>query len=55
MTAVYADDGCFEGHQPRACHEHRTVGPHRAWCFDCHEWCYPATSLGCIRCRHPEG
>lgn len=21
--------------------EHRTVGPHRAWCHGCHEWCYP--------------
>ena len=22
--------------------EHRTVGPHRAWCLDCGEWCYPS-------------
>lgn len=21
--------------------EHRTVGPIRAWCHDCREWCYP--------------
>lgn len=51
-TAVYAADGMFEGHQPRGCGEHRTVGS-RAWCFDCSEWCYPDS--GCIRCRYPEG
>lgn len=34
-------------------HEHRTVGPHRAWCYECREWCYPFD--GCIRCKHPEG
>lgn len=43
---------CFQGHQPRACGEHRTTG-NRAWCYDCREWCYPHD--GCIRCRHPEG
>lgn len=47
----YDAGGNFEGHEPRACGEHRTAGPHRAWCFDCHEWCYPHD--GCIRCRHP--
>jgi hypothetical protein len=31
----------FEGHEPRRCRDHRTVGPHRAWCHDCGEWCYP--------------
>ncbi len=31
----------FEGRTGRTCGEHRTVGPHRAWCFDCSEWCYP--------------
>lgn len=53
----YSPDPCtcechkvnFEGHQPRECGEHRTVGPHRAWCHDCHEWCYP--SDGCSGCR----
>ena len=54
-TAVYDDAGNFEGHQPRACGDHRTVGSHRAWCFDCSEWCYPNFDAGCIRCRHPEG
>lgn len=49
----FDDDGSFLGHRPRACGEHRTVGEHRAWCYDCREWCYPAN--GCIRCRHPEG
>lgn len=40
----------FEGHQPRACGGHRTVGPHRAWCFDCAEWCYPGDPChGCQR------
>lgn len=39
----------FEGHEPRECGEHRTVGPHRAWCFDCQEWCYPASP--CARCE----
>lgn len=49
----FDEQGNFLGHEPRACGEHRTVGPHRAWCFDCREWCYPED--GCIRCRHPEG
>jgi hypothetical protein len=31
----------FEGHQPRRCGAHRTVGPHKAWCHDCRAWCYP--------------
>jgi hypothetical protein len=31
----------FEGHTPRVCGEHRTVGSHRAWCFDDGSWCYP--------------
>jgi len=38
----------FEGHSGRECGEHRTVGPHRAWCHDCSEWCYP--SLPCPQC-----
>lgn len=33
--------GHFYGFEPRECGEHRTVGSHRAWCFDCSEWCYP--------------
>lgn len=33
--------GHYLGCEPRACAEHRTVGPHRAWCFDDVEWCYP--------------
>ena len=41
----------FDGHQPRECGEHRTVGPHRAWCFDCREWCYP--DAPCARCELP--
>jgi hypothetical protein len=43
----------FEGHQPRECGEHRTVGPHRAWCFDCREWCYPDEEMACKGCRIP--
>jgi hypothetical protein len=42
-------DVLFDGHQPRECGEHRTVGSHRAWCFDCTEWCYPGE--GCKGCR----
>lgn len=41
----------FEGHEHRECGEHRTVGPHRAWCYDCEEWCYP--SWPCVRCQLP--
>lgn len=41
----------FEGHPGRTCGEHRTVGPHRAWCFDCSEWCYPGQP--CVRCDLP--
>lgn len=39
----------FEGHEPRYCGEHRTVGPHRAWCWQCTEWCYPEQL--CARCE----
>jgi hypothetical protein len=39
----------FEGHNPRECGEHRTVGEHRAWCHECAEWCYPGD--GCKGCR----
>lgn len=38
----------FEGFTERECGEHHTVGPHRAWCFEDHEWCYPdAACRGC--------
>lgn len=30
--------------------EHRTVGSHRAWCYDCQEWCYPVIPCDC--CLH---
>lgn len=36
----------FHGHYDQC--EHRTVGPHRAWCYDCREWCYPHSP--CVRC-----
>ena len=39
----------FEGHENRECGEHRTVGPHRAWCHDCSMWCYPHDP--CFRCK----
>ena len=42
----------FEGHQGRDCGEHRTVGPHRAWCLDCTAWCYPQE--GCPGCQVPQ-
>lgn len=38
----------FEGYEERRCGEHRTVGPHRAWCFNDTEWCYPQSPCrGC--------
>jgi hypothetical protein len=42
-------EGSFYGFQSRDCGEHRTVGPHRAWCFDCSEWCY--RNAPCARCH----
>lgn len=41
QAPVFDEHGCFVGHEPRECGEHRTVGDHRAWCHDCSEWCYP--------------
>lgn len=41
----------FEGHAERECGDHRTVGPHRAWCYDCCEWCYPEGA--CRGCELP--
>lgn len=38
----------FEGVAGSSC-EHRTVGPHRAWCHTCGEWCYPSDP--CVRCK----
>lgn len=50
MSDVLRDSGGnFLGFADRDCGEHRTVGEHRAWCFDCHEWC-SATSP-CVRCE----
>jgi hypothetical protein len=46
----YDEDGHFEGYEPRFCGEHRTVGSHRAWCFDCAEWCYPNGVMACEGC-----
>jgi hypothetical protein len=51
-----AEPANFEGHEPRNCGEHRTVGPHRAWCYDCSEWCYPGPineAGACNGCRVP--
>ena len=49
MTVIRDTAGNFEGHSPRECGEHRTLGVHRAWCFDCSEYCYPSTP--CVRCE----
>lgn len=49
IGAHFDGKGNFEGYQPRSCGEHRTVGSHRAWCFDCSEWCYPGDP--CVRCQ----
>jgi hypothetical protein len=43
----------FFGHEGRECGEHRTVGSHRAWCFDCAEWCYPMLDAACKGCELP--
>lgn len=43
----------FEGHTPRECGEHRTLGSHRAWCYDCREYCYPRIAAACNGCRNP--
>ena len=43
----------FDGHQPRECGEHRTVGSHRAWCYACTEWCYPRIAAACRGCQMP--
>lgn len=51
MSGLHADEDNFVGHNIRECGEHRTVGPHRAWCFDCGEWCYPASP--CSGCEAP--
>jgi hypothetical protein len=40
----------WRGIEPRECGEHRTTG-HRAWCFDCSEWCYEAAP--CKGCQIP--
>lgn len=48
-SARFDENGCFVGHEPRECGEHRTVGDHRAWCHDCGEWCYPR--IPCLRCE----
>lgn len=43
----------FEGHPGRECGEHRTVGPHRAWCYECTMWCYPRLEAACRGCELP--
>jgi hypothetical protein len=41
--------------------EHRTVGPHRAWCYQDGEWCYPPSGEwgvddeGCDCCMETAG
>jgi hypothetical protein len=49
IKALYDEAGNFLGHEPRECGEHRTVGEHRAWCYDCGEWCYELSP--CVRCE----
>ena len=48
MTARFDDDGRYLGGPSPEC-EHRTVGPHRAWCLTCGEWCYPQAM--CVHCE----
>jgi hypothetical protein len=53
-TAIFEDDDCFVGYTRRECGEHRTVGSRRAWCFDCHEWCYShSLDMACKGCQIP--
>ena len=42
-AAVFDADDNFQGH--------RTVGSHRAWCFEDREWCYPFDSCSCCTRR----
>ena len=57
FTPVTGGDGvvrtCFEGWTGRECGEHRTVGPHRAWCYQCTMWCYPDPEMACHGCELP--
>lgn len=48
-----ANDNRFWGYRDRECGEHRTVGAHRAYCFDCSEWCYPRPDGACKGCELP--
>lgn len=50
-TPVHDAEGRFYGWEPRECGEHRTVGDHRAWCFNCSEWCYPHIDIACKGCE----
>lgn len=47
MAHMTAEEN-FLGHGG-PCGEHRTVGPVRAWCYSCQEWCY--RSDGCRGCK----
>lgn len=44
------DEPYFEGHVPRECGEHRTLGS-RAWCLDCSQYCYPNIEMACRGCE----
>jgi hypothetical protein len=48
---IFDDKGRFQGHEPNEGCEHRTVGSHRAWCYNCNEWCYPDPEMACVRCE----
>ena len=53
LCACAGGEANFHGHWPRECGEHRTVGEHRAWCYDCTEWCYPRIEAACNGCELP--
>lgn len=38
----------FDGHGGEG--DHRTLGPHRAWCSLCQEYCYPSAPCGEPKC-----
>ena len=44
----------WEG-EPSVSERHHTVGPHRAWCLTCSEWCYPNDQMRCPCCQEARG
>lgn len=48
---VPSTEPLFTGHiEPE---QHRSVGPNRAWCHACAEWCYKTMDSACAHCQVP--